>query len=108
MKIRVSATGKKLVSRKQKAEIVRELASGITGPELSRKYGIPIQSIYKWNRDPELRGEVSAPTAPVVSLEDFKNALAEIKQLRQALGKMTLDRDILKEAVDIATKKKWI
>ena len=109
MEIRVSANGKRLVSREQKKVIVRELASGSTGPELSRKYGIPIQTIYKWKRDPELMSKlVVEPGAQVVSLDEFKTALAEVKQLRQALGKMTLDRDILKEAVDIATKKEWI
>ena len=41
-------------------------------------------------------------------MSEYKKALEEIKNLGRSLVNMTVDRDILKEAHDIAVKKKWI
>lgn len=43
-----------------------------------------------------------------VPLTEYKRALEQIRNLRRSLVDMTVDRDILKEAHDIAVKKKWI
>ena len=44
----------------------------------------------------------------MVPLSELKKAQEEIKRLQRALGKKTMDCDILQDAVDIAPKKKWI
>lgn len=49
-----------------------------------------------------------AKAEETVPLAEYKKALEEIKNLRCSLVNATLDRDILKEAHDIAVKKKWI
>ena len=38
----------------------------------------------------------------------YKEAMKRIKQLEGALGRKTLENEILKEAVDFAKAKKWI
>ena len=38
----------------------------------------------------------------------FQEAMRRIKQLEGALGRKTLENEILKEAVDFAKAKKWI
>ena len=43
-----------------------------------------------------------------VPASEYRKAIEEIKNLRRSLVNMTVDRDILKEAHDIAVKKKWI
>ena len=44
----------------------------------------------------------------VVPASDLQDAMRRIKQLKGALGRMTLENEILKEAVDFAKAKKWI
>jgi hypothetical protein len=44
----------------------------------------------------------------VVPASDLAAARAEIAKLLRVLGKKTLENEILKEAVEYATEKKWI
>lgn len=44
----------------------------------------------------------------VVPASDLQDALRRIKQLEGALGRKTLENEILKVAVDFAYAKKWI
>ena len=44
----------------------------------------------------------------VVPASDLQDAMRRIKQLEGALGRKTLENEILKEAVDFAKAKKWI
>jgi transposase len=57
-----------------------------------------------------LRGGLSAvgSNEAVVAASELKHALNRIKQLERARGRKTLENDILKEAVDLASGKKWI
>ena len=45
---------------------------------------------------------------PVVPASELQDAMKRIKQLEAALGRKTLENDILKEAMDLAKAKKWI
>jgi transposase len=45
---------------------------------------------------------------PVVPASELQDAIKRIKQLEAALGRKTLENDILREAVDFAKAKKWI
>jgi transposase len=45
---------------------------------------------------------------PVVPASDLQDAMKRIKQVEAALGRKTLENDILKEAVDVAKAKKWL
>ena len=44
----------------------------------------------------------------MVSASELQDAQKRIKQLEAALGRKTLENEILKEAVDFAKAKKWI
>ena len=44
----------------------------------------------------------------VVPASDLQNAKRRIKQLEGALGRKTLENEILKEAVDFPKAKKWV
>jgi len=44
----------------------------------------------------------------VVPASDLQDAMRRIKQLEGALGRKTLEIEILKEVVDFAKAKKWI
>jgi transposase-like protein len=111
MQFQVNAAGKRIYPSEFKAKVLTELRGGATAHELGRRYGIPIQNILNWKAR-----EQSAVTGSskgvkeeeTVSLAEYKKAVEEIKNLRRSLVNMTVDRDILKEAHDIAVKKKWI
>jgi transposase len=45
---------------------------------------------------------------PVVPASELQDAIKRIKQLEAALGRKTLENNILREAVDFAKAKKWI
>jgi transposase len=44
----------------------------------------------------------------VVPATELQEAIKRIKQLEGALGRKTLENEILKEAADFAKAKKWI
>jgi transposase len=44
----------------------------------------------------------------LVPASELQEAMRRIKQLEGALGRKTLENEILKEAVDFAKVKKWI
>jgi transposase len=44
----------------------------------------------------------------VVSASDLQEDMSRIKQLEGALGRKTLENEILKEAEDFAKARKWI
>lgn len=56
------------------------------------------------------RGSLVAVGAnePVVPASDMVEALKRIKQLEGALGRKTLENEILKEAVEYGKARKWI
>lgn len=110
MEFRTKIDGTKIYTNEFKKQIMEELAAGHSHAELARKYGIPSQNILKWKKKLDLvqNGGAMQTVEPTIPLAEFKKLLEENKQLKRSLANMTVDRDILKEAVDIATKKKWI
>lgn len=110
MEIRKSLNGKKrLWTVEQKKAILAELDQGMTPAEVVRKHEIQLQHLYRWRRrfqeggETALRGdEVVVPESEVRRLE------AEKKALERALGEMTMERNILRDAVEVCRKKKWI
>lgn len=111
MEIRVNAAGKRIYPPEFKRQVLEELRAGATVHELGRKHGIPMQNIFNWRKSEEVavlgKGRESKPEE-TVPLSEYKRLYEENKNLRRSLANMALDRDILKEAVDIGIKKKWI
>jgi len=116
MQFEKKTNGKTIYPAQFKDRVLAELAAGGVSPaELARRYQMPIQNIHRWTRKAKIADEstYSGATPEEMVSKTEARQMAEsyekqIKQLKKALANMTLDRDILKEAVDIASKKKWI
>jgi transposase-like protein len=111
MQFQVNAAGKRIFPSEFKKKVLEELRAGHTASELGRKYDIAIQNILTWKKAEQsavLGQDHQAKPDEMVPLSEYKKALEEIKNLRRSLANMTVDRDILKEANEIAVKKKWI
>jgi transposase-like protein len=110
MEFQVNAAGKRIYPTEFKRKILEELSSGATSHELARKYGIAIQNIIYWKKakDQAVFGKTPAAKEETVPAAEYRKLLEENKNLRKSLSNAVLDRDILKEAVSIASKKKWI
>lgn len=76
---------------------------------VARENGISPAMLYKWRRL-MLDGGATAVEAgdQVVSVAEVKALEKRIRQLERALGRKTLENDILKAAVEIGRKKKLI
>lgn len=110
MEFKRRSDGKKIYPTDFKVEICEQIANGETMAELSRKHQVPIQNIHKWYRDYKKNDSSSSahPSTRQVPLSEYKKLEEEIVKLKKALANTALDRDILKEAVETASKKKWI
>ena len=94
----------------QKLEIVKQTNEpGISVSMVARQFGISAAQLFQW-RKAYLQGSLMAVGAneTVVPASELQEAMRRIKQLEGALGRKTLENEILKEAVDFAKAKKWI
>ena len=94
----------------QKLEIVKQTnEAGSSVSMVARQFGISAAQLFQW-RKAYLQGSLMAVGAneTVVPASELQDAMRRIKQLEGALGRKTLENEILKEAVDFAKAKKWI
>ena len=94
----------------QKLEWVkRSMEPGMSVSLVAREAGITASQLFQW-RKAYTEGSLVAVGAnePVVPASELQEALRRVKQLEAALGRKTLESEILKEAVDFAKSKKWI
>jgi transposase len=94
----------------EKLEWVRKtMEPGMSVSLVARQAGITASQLFQW-RKAYTEGSLVAVGAnePVVPASELQEAMKRIKQLEAALGRKTLENDILKEAVDYAKAKKWI
>ena len=92
----------------QKLEIVKQTNEPRSYVSLvARQHGLTQQ--FQW-RKAFLKGSLVAVGAKetVVLASELQEAIRRIKELESALGRKTLENEILKEAVDFAKAKKWI
>jgi transposase-like protein len=109
MEVRKSLNGKRLWTAEQKREILSELEQGFTPAEIARRYEIQLQYLYRWRRRFQDGGEVALKSdEAVVPVSEIKRLEVEKKALQRALGEMTMERNILRDAVAVAREKKWI
>lgn len=105
--------GKRIYTADFKQSVVAECMAGATSAEVARKHQIPMQNIVKWRmqikkiKDPAVEKSIPA-SLHNEALDEIKRLQNEIKKLSKSLSNMAVDRDILKDAVDYASKKKWI
>jgi transposase len=94
----------------QKLEWVKKtMEPGMSVSLVAREAGITASQLFQW-RKAYTEGSLVAVGAnePVVPAPELQEAMKRIKQLEAALGRKTLENDILKEAVDFAKSKKWL
>ena len=94
----------------QKLEIVKQTNEpGSSVSMVARQFGITAAQLFQW-RKAYLQGSLMAVGSKetVVPASELQEAMRRIKQLEGALGRKTLENEILKEAVDFAKAKKWI
>lgn len=116
MELQLNARGHRVYTSSFKKELLDQLRSGeASAAELSRKHQVPIQNLIKWRKKETEQVEGMIKREAKVQGKDESELLAayrklnqENEKLRRSLVNMTVERDILKDAVDIATKKKWI
>lgn len=97
MTVALSKNGKRKWSKDQKAGIVQELASGVNINELCRKYNLHAGMIYNWRKRFESGGKESLKNnGEIVAKSQYTEALKKISELERALGRKTLEYDILK------------
>lgn len=116
MEFQLSASGRRIYPSTFKKQLLDEMRAGkSTAAELSRRYQIPIQNLVKWKRKEVEQTEKMIVREAKVQDKDESELLAayrklhqENEKLRRSLVNMAIERDILKDAVEIATKKKWI
>ena len=91
------------------AWVQRTTEPGMSVSLVAREAGISTSQLFQW-RKAYLEGSLVAVGAnePVVPASELQDAQKRIKQLEAALGRKTLENEILKEAVDSAKAKKWI
>ena len=87
----------------------RSMEPGMTISIAAREAGVAPSQLFTWKRL-YLEGGLSAVGAneSVVAASELQEAQRRIKQLEQALGRKTLENEILREAVDFAKAKKWL
>jgi transposase len=86
----------------QKLEIVKQTnESGSSVSLVARQHGLTAAQLFHW-RKAYLEGSLVAVGAneTVVPASELQEAMTRIKQLEGALGRKTLENEILKEAVD--------
>ncbi len=76
---------------------------------VTRQHGQTAAQLFQWRKayleDSLVAVGANEPVSPVSELQE---AMRPIKQLEGAIGRKTLEDEILKEAVDFAKAKKWV
>jgi len=97
-------------SAEAKRDIVQETYhQGMSVSIIARKYGIIPSQLFYWRRLME-NGALKGIKAEeeVVAVSEIKILEKRVRELERALGRITLDNEILKEAIRIGRKKKLI
>jgi len=94
----------------EKKRIVEETyQAGSSVSYVARQHGISPGLLYKWRQameDGALKGVECEDS--VVSKKEIKKLKTRIRELEAALGRTSLDNEILKEAVKLGREKKLI
>ena len=91
-------------SKEYKLEIVnRSLEEEASVTEVSEEYGIHVNTLSRWRREFLTSGE--AKSFPGNGNEQLSTEEREIRRLKKKLQEAELERDILKKAIHVFSKK---
>lgn len=94
----------------EKLELVkRTFEAGMSVSYVAREAGVAASQLFHW-RKAYVEGSLVAvgSNEQVVPASELQEAIKRIKLLEAALGRKTLENEILKDAVDFAKSKKWL
>lgn len=94
----------------EKQTIVNETYQpGTTVSYVARRHGIPPSQLFSWRKTMEMGGLIAVGSEDdVVPLSQAKELERQIKRLERALGRKTLENEVLKEAIKLGREKKLI
>ena len=100
---RVTSAGRRILSSIQKASIVEDWEStGLSCPELCRRYGLIASQLYKWRSDAKTGAVMSIKNdGELHSRAELEMLRRENEELKKALGESTLDIKILKKKLEM-------
>ena len=102
MKVRVTKDGRRWFTREHKEQIVKEVEGGANRTEVCRKYGITEQQFLKWRHALSVNGkEGLGSDSMVVSRTRFQALEKRVEVLERALGRKSLEVDILKKVFEM-------
>ena len=82
---------------------------GMTVSFVARKYGISPSQLFRWRKLMAEGGKVAVGADDaVVSAQEQRELKRRIRDLERALGRKTLEVEILREAIEVAREKKLI
>lgn len=116
MQFEVRSDGKKIFPSQLKEQLLKEVEAGESLSQVARRHGVPVHYLARWRRTEKENHEKALVKAgahpgqpePAVPLSEYRRLIEENRNLKRSLADMTMDRDILKDAVAIASKKKWL
>ena len=98
---KLTKNGKRRFSAEQKLSILKELESGVHYAELCRKYNISNNVLYRWKKQLRKSGKKGLEKAKDTALKSrYEAALKRIDELERALGRKSLENDILKKVFE--------
>lgn len=94
----------------EKQQVVNETYQpGVSVSYIARKRGISPSQLFAWRKAMEMGGLAAMQNEEkVVPVSQVKELERQIKRLERALGRKTLENEILREAVEIGREKKLI
>lgn len=94
----------------EKQQIVNETYHpGVSVSFIARRHGLSPSQLFQWRKLMETGGLIAMKNEDkVVPISQVKELEQRIRQLERALGRQTLDNEILKEAIKIGREKKLI
>jgi transposase-like protein len=116
MQYELRSDGKRIFPSQLKRQILDEVEAGGSPSQVARCHGVPVHYVIRWrgkerqNHEKALvkAGATPGQPEPAIPLSEYRRLAEENKNLKRSLADMTMDRDILKDAVAIASKKKWL
>jgi transposase len=93
---------RKTYSREFKMDVIQQSYVRESIGELAQELGIHPEMIYRWRREYEQGDQTSFPGQGVVRLSEEQK---ELERIKQENADLRMERDILKKAIGIFTKK---
>jgi transposase len=102
MKVKVTKDGRRWFNREHKEQIVKEVEGGANRGEVCRKYGITEQQFLKWRHALHTGSRNGLGSdSMVISRMQLQTLQKKVDELERALGRKSLEADILKKAFEI-------